>query len=59
MRIAPSNSRLNGLATGLSRLGVDREVQVEKRRLNAQALWQPGFGDLPGTNVWLVIKQAR
>lgn len=46
---------LNGLATGQYTIGLGREVQVGKRRWNAQALWQLGFGDLPGTNVSLVI----
>jgi len=50
---------LNGLATGQYTIGVGREAQVGKRRWNAQTLWQPGFGNLPETNVSLVIRQAR
>ena len=50
---------LNGLATGQYTIGVGRGVQVGKRRWNAQALWQPGFGDLPGTNVSFGIGLAK
>lgn len=47
---------VDGVATGYCMIGFGRELQAGRQRWSSQIQLQPGFGDVPGTNILLLLR---